>query len=329
VHASRKAKEGLFGNEELQSITISVPSRGSGLLAGTVTVGLPRELLEGITINGFFEKTDITDLPLQETSIGLQELGLAYAAEPVISKHLAEFLTKSLRNVRANAGLSESLAVKGRPERLSGEYLKPDAVLFNGGVFKAKPLRDRVVEILQGWNPEGEVKELHGTNFDLAVAEGASRYGFVKLSGKGIRIRSTVARSYYIGLEPSMPAIPGYRPPIKAVCVAEQGMEEGQERVLAEKEFGLVTGATVRFRFFSSAERAGDHVGSIVPNAEKELEETTSLEMTLPVMEELEEQAAIPVKLHTRLNELGVLQLWMQHTMSQKKWELNFSVRTE
>jgi hypothetical protein len=126
-----------------------------------------------------------------------------------------------------------------------------------------------------------------------------------------------------------MPAIPGYRPPIKAVCVAEQGMEEGQERVLAEKEFGLVTGATVRFRFFSSAERAGDHVGSIVPNAEKELEETTSLEMTLPVMEELEEQAAIPVKLHTRLNELGVLQLWMQHTMSQKKWELNFSVRTE
>ena len=322
---SRKAKEQLFENSDLGDITISVPSRGAGLLAGTVSTKLTRDTLYAITIDGFFAATAAHEMPLQETSIGLQEFGLSYDPDPVISKHIAEFLAKSLKNVRSNKNLAK-LIDEGK---LEGQFLKPDAILFNGGVFRAQPLRARVVEILQSWMPGTTVRDLEGTDLDLAVAQGASIYGYTKITGRGIRIRSGVSRSYYIGLEPSVLAIPGYRPPIKAVCVAEQGMEEGEERVLQEREFGLVTGATVVFRFFSAFDRAGDRVGATIQNAEKELEETTSLEMSLPEIEGLGEKSTIPVHLHSRLNELGILQLWMQHTLSDKKWELNFSVRTE
>jgi hypothetical protein len=329
IHASRKAKEQLFADESLPSVPIAVPSRGSSLLSGTITVTLERDLLNTIAIDGFFAKTAVTDMPAETPRTGLQEFGLAYASDPVISKHLAEFLTKSLHNVRSNESLSALMFSGDKKDRLKAGHLQPDAVLFNGGVFKAKPLRDRVLEILALWAPGQSVTELVGTDFDLAVAQGAAIYGYTKITGKGVRIRAGVARSYYIGLEPSMPAIPGYRPPIMAVCVAEQGMEEGQERILTDKEFGLVTGTTVTFRFFSAVDRAGDVVGIIVPDAEKELEETSSLEMTLPAADKSEQRATIPVKLHARLSELGVLQLWMQHTLSSKRWELTFSVRTK
>jgi molecular chaperone DnaK (HSP70) len=327
IHASRMAKERLFEDGGLNHIDVAVPSSGSSLLAGTVATKLTRETLEEVTVDGFFAATPVSEMPREAAGIGLQEFGLSYAADPVISKHLAEFLVKSLKNVRANKALAKT--VGGGKERLSGQFLRPDAVLFNGGVFKAAPLRARVIELLRSWAEGAEVRELEGADFDLAVAKGASVYGYTKVSGKGIRIRAGVARSYYLGLEPSMPAIPGFTPPLKAVCVAQQGMEEGEERILEERVFGLVTGATVRFRFFRASDRAGDTVGTMIENAEKELEETTSLEMTLPEMEGGEEKMTIPVRLHSRLSELGVLQLWMQHTLSEKRWELNFSVRTE
>ena len=55
---------------------------------------------------------------------------------------------------------------------------------------------------------------------------GAAHYGRVR-RGKGVRIRGGVARAYYIGIESAMPAIPGFAPPVKALCVAPQGLEEG------------------------------------------------------------------------------------------------------
>jgi hypothetical protein len=59
-----------------------------------------------------------------------------------------------------------------------------------------------------------------------------------------MRVKAGAARSYYIGLETSMPAIPGYKPPLKALCVVPQGMQEGAELLIEGREFGLVTGGT-------------------------------------------------------------------------------------
>lgn len=328
VHSSRKAKETLFENGELDNVPVSVAARGMGLFEGTIATRLSRSTLNTVVIDGFFPLTEVTDLPRQQSRVGLREFGLAYEADPVVSKHLADFLTKSRNSADSNKELRALVTAKDK-NRLDRAYLHPDVVLFNGGVFRARSLRERMLEILRSWDPDLPVREIAGTSFDLAVARGAALYGRSKITGKGVRIRAGVSRSYYIGLEPSMPAIPGYRPPVKAVCVAEQGMEEGEERTLEDKEFALATGATAVFRFFSSAGRAGDSVGTIVDNAEHELEETTSLEMEVADMEATEEQSVIPVKLHTQLTELGMLRLWMQHTVSQQRWELTFSVRTE
>lgn len=328
IHNARIAKEQLLSDDTLQSVAVAIPSRGSSLFGGSLSTRLERELLEAIVVEGFFALTPLEDLPQEQRRGGLAELGLNYASEPVISKHLAEFLTRSRTNVASSDTLRELVTARNS-SRLDGPALLPDAILFNGGVFKAPKLRERVLGLLGSWAPAQTVRELTGTNFDVAVARGAAYYGQHKLSGSGVRIRAGVSRSYYIGLETTMPAIPGYKPPVKAVCVVEQGMEEGQERVLENKEFGLLTGATVSFRFFSSAERAGDQLGTIVTNAQATLEETTSLEMSIAALGDQGTQTTVPVKLHTRLNELGVVQLWMQHTESQERWELSFSVRTK
>jgi hypothetical protein len=122
-----------------------------------------------------------------------------------------------------------------------------------------------------------------------------------------------------------MPAVPGFTPPLKAVCVVPQAMEEGTEASLPGREFGLVTGEQVEFRFFSSSVRAGDAVGTVV-GAEDDLEETASLEITLPPLEGRSGEL-LPVTLHSVITELGTLELWMRHEATGQQWKLEFNVR--
>src|SRR4029078_11201100 len=163
--------------------------------------------------------------------------------------------------------------------RAAGQALIPTAVLFNGGVFKAASVRARVLDVLASWNGGQAVRELEGFEPELAVAQGAAIYGQHRATGKGMRIKAGAARSYYVGLETSMPAIPGFRPPVKALCVVPQGMQEGTELLIEGRAFGLVTGEAADFRFFSSSVRSGDTPGQVLPDAERELEETSLLEV--------------------------------------------------
>ena len=103
------------------------------------------------------------------------------------------------------------------------------------------------------------------------MAKGASLYGRIRVTGKGIRIKAGASRSYYIGLESSMPAVPGFTPPLKALCVVPQGMEEGAEVLIEGRDLALVTGQPAEFRFFSSEVRSGDRPGEIIPDAERDL----------------------------------------------------------
>jgi molecular chaperone DnaK (HSP70) len=327
IQAAGNAKISLFSDLSLDHTPIAVPSRGSSLFAKTISTKLDRATLERVTLDGFFPLTKVTDLPKEGRSAGLQEFGLPYAPDPVISKHLARFLTRSLINVKASDALTS--LVKSRPEALEGQYLRPTAVLFNGGVFKAASIRRRVLELLASWNNGSTVRELEGFQLDLAVAKGAALYGRNRATGQGIRIKAGTARSYYIGLESSMPAIPGFKPPMKALCVVPQGMEEGSELLIDEREFGLITGQPADFRFFASEVRSGDVPGQIIPNAEGELEETARIEVTLPAVEGFPEGQAIPVVINPIVTELGNLELWMKHTGSDRRWKVEFKVRME
>jgi hypothetical protein len=325
VHAAGKAKVAMFDDDSVAEVPIAVPSRGSSLLAGTVSTKLDRATLEQVAIDGFFARTDITDLPREGRRVGLKEFGLPYASDPIVSKHLARFLTRSLANVQASDTLTALVGARAR----SKEFLAPTAVLFNGGVFKAGPLRRRVLDLLVSWNDGEPVRELAGFQPDLAVAKGASFYGRNRVTGKGIRIKAGAARSYYIGLETSMPAVPGFKPPVKALCVVPQGMEEGSELLIEGQEFGLVIGQPAEFRFFSSEVRSGDGAGQILPDAERELQETSLLEVNLPAVEEFPAGQPVPVQINSVVTELGNLELWMKHTNSDRRWKVEFQVRTE
>jgi hypothetical protein len=323
THGCRSGKEALLTDLEKEAFPISIPTRGSSLFAKTIATELTRDQVQAVTLDGFLPLTASDDHPAPRRSAGLQEFGLAYAHDPVISKHLARFLARSLQNIQANEQLAATVPEASR----TGTFLRPTAVLFNGGVFNAPALRQRILDLLRSWSPEAPVKELTGTHLDLAVARGAAHYGRIALTGEGLRIRAGTARSYYLGLESSMPAVPGFKPPVKAVCVVPQGMEEGTEKTLESRTFGLVTGEPVTFRFFSASTRAGDEVGQIVADAEKELEETANLEVTLEGIEGREQDDAVPVQLHSVVTELGALELWMRHEESGKQWKLEFNVR--
>jgi hypothetical protein len=207
--------------------------------------------------------------------------------------------------------------------------LIPTAVLFNGGVLKAAPIRARVLDLLASWNGGQPVRELQGFEPDLAVALGAAIYGRHRATGRGIRIEAGAARSYYVGLETSMPAIPGYKPPVKALCVVPQGMQEGTELLIEGREFGLVTGRAAEFRFFSSSVRSGDTPGQILPNAERDLEDTGLLEIEIPALNDVALGEVVPVRINAVVTELGILEIWMKHANSDRRWKVEFQVRME
>ena len=272
-------------------------------------------------LEGFFSTCGAEDRPTQNTQrTGLRTLGLNYAQDSRILRHLAQFLYES----RQRIGDEES------PENiLKQDFLAPSAILFNGGATKAPLFRDRIVETLNGWLETIEqpnLKLLELSDPDLAVAQGAAYYGSVQ-RGLGLRIRSANTFSYYIGVESTMPAIPGMPPFMNGLCVAPSGMEEGSEVKLPGMEFGLLVGETAQFRFFISRERK-DEAGDLLENAEEELEELASLEVCLE-MEDATESQVVPVQLRTLLTEVGALELWCEKTDGSQQWKLEFNLRNE
>ena len=316
-HSSRAAKEKLFSDPSLTSAPVTVLGRGSRVIAGTIQGELTREEMETVLVEGFLPECPPDAEPLRQKAVGLQELGLSYAADPAITKHLAQFLH------RHAAALAEKLPGKGKKKATSG----PTAVLFNGGVLKAEVLRNRVASVLNHWAKSwggGDVKVLPGGDLDRAVARGAAYYGMVR-RGKGVRIRGGAARAYYVGVESSLPAVPGAPPPLKALCVAPFGMEEGTEADVPGQEFGLVVGAPAEFRFLGSSTRRSDTVGTMVEEWRSEIEELDPMATTLAAASG--EGRLTPVHLHSKLTEIGTLELWCISRDGKQKWKLEFNVR--
>ena len=308
-HSCRSAKETLLTPDGPKKHPISVLGRGSKLIGGTVTVEVSREAVLDLLSNGFFPQCAASDRPARQRVSGFQELGLPYEADTAVTRHLAAFLQ--------NHGEGE-----GQPAR-------PTHVLFNGGVFKADPLRQSLLETLNVWFPETSPRSLEGTHdLDYAVARGAAYYGWAKTNG-GVRIRGGAARAYYVGIESAGLAIPGAPRPLRALCVVPIGMEEGTELDVPSEPIGLVVGQPAHFRFFSSSTRKDDSAGVRLQRwSDEELSETDSLEATLP-NEGDQDDYSVPVQFHTRITELGVLELWCVNTRGNGRWKLEFSVRDD
>jgi hypothetical protein len=315
-HSCRLAKETIFASEQA-SAPVTVLGRGSRVIGGTIKGEVSRTDAEKALVDGFFPRTPLDVVPQRQRAAGLQEIGLPYATDPAVTKHLAYFLSRN----------QEVLTQRVAGKRGKKKSAQPAAVLFNGGVFKADPLRQRLLEVLSQWvNPKGGVRELAGVDLDRAVAAGAAYYGLVR-RGKGIRIRGGTARAYYVGVETSLPAIPGSPPPIKALCVVPFGMEEGTETDVPGQEFGLVVGEPAEFRFLGSTVRRIDTAGTIVEEWQGEVDELAPLATTLDSPGK--EGRTVPVHLHSKVTEVGTLELWCISRDNKDRWRLEFNVREQ
>ena len=321
THACREAKEKLFNQSDINAMPLVVASRGSSLIGGTLRTELTRDELNRILVEGFLPKVSIADQPVVKPRAGLRTAGLPYAQDAGITRHLAAFLAKQRQ------ATNELAAVK-LPEHAS--FLHPTAVLFNGGVLKANILAERLMTVLNQWLQAEQApaaRLLPGADLDLAVSRGAAYYGFVRL-GKGVRIKGGTAAAYYVGVESAMPAVPGLLPEVEALCIAPFGMEEGNEQVLPNDEFGLIIGEPVRFRFFGSKTRREDHVGTRLENwLVNELEELDEIEITLPESGRLIGEI-VPVYLSAHVTEVGTLELKAVSQRDNQQWKVEFDVRT-
>ncbi len=326
VHACRVAKERLLSDKNMQSAPIAIAGRGSNLFGGALRTELGRDEVTASLVDGFFPEVPSSARPTVRARTGLQQLGLPYASDPAVTKHLAGFLSRQAGALDAIDGFSRD----GR----AGSLLHPTAILFNGGVMKAARLRERVSATIDAWlaaDGAPPVRELRGANLNLAVARGAASYALAR-RGRGLRIRGGTARAYYVGIESPAPAVPGVEPPIVAMCLAPFGMEEGTQAELPAHELGVVVGEKVTFRFFGSSTRRDDPAGTELDAWKPgELEELAPIEVTLPA-EGRREGDVVPVHLHAEVTEVGTLlvEAIPNAPLSPgEKWKVELSVRAE
>jgi molecular chaperone DnaK (HSP70) len=298
----RVAKERMLQPESTESEhPVTILGRGTGLVGGTIKTTLTRDDLHRVLLDGFFPVVSNQDMPQARRRVGLQEIGLPYAADAAITRHLAKFLRQQ-----------------------GSEFAAPTHILFNGGVLRAGIVRDRILETLNQWlgaENKSAVKVLSGEDLMHAVSRGATYYGLAR-TGKGVRIRGGIARTYYVGIESAMPAVPGLPAPLKALTVAPFGMEEGTDHKFPDREFGLIVGEPAEFRFFTSAVRKDDSPGSMLDEVTDELEELSPVEVNL----EGDEGSIARVTLEAVVTETGMLQLWCV-AKDGRRWKLEFNVR--
>jgi hypothetical protein len=312
----RVAKEKLLepGNTAKEQ-PVTILGKGTGLVGGTIKATLKRDDIGSVLREGFLPETPSTEMPARQRRVGLQEMGLPYAADPAMTRHMARFL-------RQQASTAEHGAVRRGPSGLAC----PTHVLFNGGVLNAGLVRERILGTLNAWLAEegmSPAAALSGEDLMHAVSRGAAYYGLAR-HGRGVRIRGGVPRTYYVGVESAMPSIPGFPAPLKALTVAPFGMEEGTNLVIPGREFGLVVGEAAEFRFFTSAARKNDQAGNLIEDFGDELEELSPMEVSFAAAENTSE--VVPVSFETVVTETGMLQLWCV-SRDGRRWKLEFNVR--
>jgi hypothetical protein len=172
----RLAKERLLAKDnKKREEPVTILGRGTGLVGGTIKTKLAAEDVERLLEQGFLPAVSSHDMP-QRRKMGLAEIGLPYAADAAITRHLARFL-------RQQAAQSEHGSVRRGP----ADWLRPRTCLFNGGVLRSGLVRQRILDVLNGWLAEeglGPPCSAAGRRFD---ARRGSRRGLLWTGSEGPR----------------------------------------------------------------------------------------------------------------------------------------------
>jgi hypothetical protein len=309
AQACRRAKEQLLGDNPPESVPVTVIGRGRAVVGSTLSTTLTSDETAEVLLEGFFPLDPFDAEPQTATRLGLHEMGLPYVSDPAIPHHLAAFL-------RTFAG--------ERP---------PEAILFNGGVFQSARLRQRLLTVMQRWyaGHHWQPRVLTNPSLDLAVAWGAAYYGWLRQTG-GKRIRSGLARSYYLGIaagaanSASESAGASDGETLTVLCVAPRQLDEGAEIRLEQPEMLLALGEPVQFPLFASAVRPQDQPGQILRFKSGQLQALPALSTVLKGGKRSAKRE-IPVTVTARLTEIGTLELGLASRLGEQRWKLEFPVR--
>jgi hypothetical protein len=329
VQTCRQLKETLLAANTPEQLTVHLPWSGTRLIGGGRQLEVTRREAHDLLVEGFFPRVPLEASPERRSS-GFQEFGLPYAPDPAVTRYLAAFLSAH-RHAASDAD---------REAAAARDPARPDVVLFNGGLFLAPALRQRLLDVLQDWfaDSSGDWAPvvLDNERLDLAVARGAAYYGMVR-RGQGVRIAAGLARSYYIGVgdkgEEIAPPGNEREPPGSsrrmegAVCLAPAGIEPGCDIDLTQRRFDLLVSEPVEFPLYFSSTRLTDAAGDLVPLDREQLTPLPPIRTVLRTRKKGEAET-ISVQLHARLTEIGTLDLWCSELGGRRSWRLQFDVRS-
>ena len=306
VQVSRSVKETMLSPSRPDTYTINLPAEGSQLVGGSLQIELTADEIDGVLLDGFFPEVALTDKTVSGES-GFQEFGLPYAADPAVTRHLAEFVHTHRRT--------------GLEDNDQSATDRPDMVLFNGGVMAAPAVGQRIVESLSRWFADGDEtwkpNVLESPRLDLAVARGAAYYAMVR-RGKGIRIAANLGHSYYMQVQSNPP---------RAVCLIPGSAEAGQRFRADNHPLKLQIGSPIQFPLWVSSTRLADSVGELIDIDRKEASPLPPI-CTALVLGKKRENAEISVVIESELSEIGTVGLYCVAPETGKRWRLEFDIRS-
>jgi len=301
------AKERLLSDSSLERVAITILGSGRAVVGEALSTELTREEVLQILTNGFLPITAAQEMPAAGTPTGLRELGLPYASDPAITRHLAAFLTQAAETMDSSSA--------------NARMARPDAVLFNGGFCVPVVTRDRIVEALSAWfggaQNRWSPKLLNNDEVESAVARGAAYYGRVRRGG-GMRIQAGNAHTYYIGFRSEHS--------LQGICVLPAGVEEGTTLPLLNREFTVLTNRPVSFALYSSRTRHDAH-GQVIALDDAAVHRHPPLVSFLRYGKRRDVHLAI--RLRTSFTEVGTLELWCESRDTPHRWRLQFELRGE
>ncbi|MFT6985452.1 MAG: molecular chaperone DnaK (HSP70) [Psychromonas sp.] len=310
IQQTRKAKELLMGENAPDSAKVTVLGSGAKLIGGAKSCELSKQAVRDIALEGFFPNISFDQRPLKRRS-AVVEFGLPYAADPAVSKHIAEFIADH------QIACEDALAIA--PTQ-SGTHAIPDAVLFNGGVFNSAVLSERTIELLSAWRGNA-VNRLENNHPNLAVAQGAVAYAGAR-RGAQLKIGGGSARTVFLVLEQQDAGK-------QAICLLPKGTEEEQELALCERKFSLQLGSPVQFHLFSTTADQAYRVGEIITIDEQTLASGRFISLP-PLVVVLEKTTldSVIVSLATRFTEVGTLKIDCV-AENEQRWHLEFQIRKQ
>ena len=308
----RAAKELLLAADAPERATVTLLGSGSRLIGGSRSAELTRDEVAALVVDGFFPLNPSRE-PATRGRGAIIEFGLPYASDAAITRHLAGFLRQHAAAAREELGL---------PANDHETIPVPDALLLNGGVFRADALVRRLEEVLSNWRGEA-LRVLNNDDPDVAVARGGVAYALGQ-SGQAPVIGGGSPRSYFLLLDGEQRA----DKPRRAVCILPRGSAENREILLAERTFALRLGRPVRFHLASSTSDATPpQAGELVELQPDDYVQLPPIATLLRDSGAADARKEIPVQLATTLSEVGTLEVHCVATEDTQRWLLEFQLR--